>query len=73
MSHLISCSFIPSLDGGSEPGVFARDQNSEKYFTILEKIFIDDDNDESTGLAFCDDARRMIIAFQDDGRIYEVS
>lgn len=28
--------------------------------------------DETTGLAFCDDNKRMMFAFQDEGKLYEL-
>ena len=57
-------------DGGNSPaGVFARDQFG-KYLTIAEGG--DSNSDESTGLAFCDKGRRMIFAFQDEGKVFEV-
>lgn len=58
-------------DGGSRPaGVFARDRSAKKYFTILEGG--PNRSDESTGLAFCDNGKRMMVAFQDEGVIYEI-
>lgn len=57
-------------DGGISPaGVFARDKNG-KYFTIAEGG--EDNSDESTGLAFCDGGRRMMFAFQDEGKLFEI-
>lgn len=41
-----------------------------KYLTIAEGG--DSNSDESTGLAFCDKGRRMIFAFQDEGKVFEV-
>lgn len=71
--HPESDSFLYYLeDGGVSPGVFGRDLSTNKVFTVLEKIGIDGESDETTGLAFCDNFRRMIVAFQDDGRILEV-
>lgn len=59
-------------DGGTSPGVFGRNQRSGRYFTVLEKIPDEQEGDETTGLAFCDDHTRMIVAFQDTGLILEV-
>ena len=60
-------------DGGKEPGVFARNLENNKSFTILEKIPDEFDGDEATGLAFCDNYKRMIFAFQERGTIYEIT
>ena len=58
-------------DGGKNPaGVFARDKTAEQYLTIL--IGGNDNSDESTGLAFCDNGKRMMVAFQDEGELYEI-
>lgn len=59
-------------DGGNNPaGVFARDRTGGNYFTIVEGG--PDNSDETTGLAFCDNGRRMIFAFQDEGAIFEAT
>ena len=60
-------------DGGDRCGVFARDLQNNRFFTILEKIADGSSGEETTGLAFCDNHRRMIFAFQDSGRIFEVT
>lgn len=60
-------------DGGKEPGIFAHNLKEEKAFTVLEKMQDEFDGDEATGLAFCDNFRRMIFAFQERGAIYEVT
>ena len=60
-------------DGGQEPGIHARNLQTNKAFTILEKLSDGTNNDEATGLAFCDNYKRMIFAFQERGTIYEVT
>ena len=58
-------------DGGSHPaGVFARDKNADKAYTIIEGG--PNRSDETTGLAFCDGGKRMMVAFQDEGVVYEI-
>lgn len=64
-------------DGGSSKrdlvmgaGVHARDSKGN-YFTIAQG-----DNtltDETTGLAFCDEGKRLMFAFQDEGKLYELT
>mmetsp|Transcript_45021 Transcript_45021/g.108889 ORF Transcript_45021/g.108889 Transcript_45021/m.108889 type:complete len:567 (+) Transcript_45021:163-1863(+) len=55
-------------EGGIENGVHARDENGW-FFTILES---DTFNDESTGLAFSPNGKRMYVAFQHSGMIYDI-
>lgn len=55
-------------EGGVENGVHARDENGW-FFTILET---DTFSDESTGLAFSPDGKRMYVAFQHSGRIFDI-
>ena len=58
-------------DGGPNPaGVFARDRDTKRYYTILEGG--PNRSDETTGLAFCDKGKRMMVAFQDEGVVYEI-
>ena len=60
-------------DGGDECGIFARDMKENKFFTILEKIANDSEGEETTGLAFCDNHKRLMFALQETGNIYEVT
>jgi len=55
-------------DGGA--GVFAQDRTAGKFFSVVEGG--DDKPKETTGLAFCDEGRRMMFAFQKTGEVYEV-
>ena len=58
-------------DGGpNAAGVYARDQEAQEYYTILRGGI--NRSDETTGLSFCDDGKRMICAFQDEGILYEI-
>lgn len=75
--------------GDNAAGVFARSTSSdfssssisssgssdeeqeERYFTIAEGG--PNNSNEATGLAFCDNGRRMMFAFQDEGILFEVS
>ena len=56
--------------GGSPAGVYARDSHSDQYYTIVQGGR--ENSDETTGLAFCDDGKRMMFAFQDEGKLYEI-
>jgi hypothetical protein len=56
-------------DGGVRPGIHARDRDG-RFFSILESPTYSDD--ESTGLAFSPDARRIYFALQENGLIYEI-
>lgn len=58
-------------DGGGKPGVFARNLKNNNVYTVLEKIEDKFDGDEATGLAFCDNYKRLIVAMQERGTIYE--
>lgn len=55
-------------EGGVENGVHARDPNGW-FHTILES---DTFRDESTGLAFSPDGKRMYVSFQSTGKIYDI-
>lgn len=59
-------------DGGTAPGVFGRNLEVGKYFTVVEKIPDENGDDETTGLAFCEDHMRLMFAFQDTGTILEL-
>jgi len=59
-------------DGGSSPaGIFARDKNADRMYTIIEGGPAH--SDETTGLAFCDEGKRMMVSFQDEGVLYEIT
>jgi len=60
-------------DGGKMPGVFARNLKNDRTYTIMEKVEDKFDGDESTGLAFCDNSKRLIVALQERGTIYEIT
>jgi sugar lactone lactonase YvrE len=55
-------------EGGVENGVHARDENGW-FFTILES---DTFNDETTGLAFSPNGKRMYVSFQQKGKIFDI-
>lgn len=55
-------------EGGVENGVHARDTNG-RFFTILES---DTFSDETTGLAFSPNGKRMYVSFQHSGKIYDI-
>eukprot|EP00594_Rhizosolenia_setigera_P018961 CAMPEP_0178967946 /NCGR_PEP_ID=MMETSP0789-20121207/17923_1 /TAXON_ID=3005 /ORGANISM="Rhizosolenia setigera, Strain CCMP 1694" /LENGTH=337 /DNA_ID=CAMNT_0020653705 /DNA_START=874 /DNA_END=1887 /DNA_ORIENTATION=+ len=53
---------------GQPAGVYARDANG--FYTIVEGGLTN--SDETTGLAFCDDGKRMMFAFQAEGKLFEI-
>ena len=55
-------------EAGAKNGVHARDSNG-RFFTILET---DSFHDESTGLAFSPNGKRMYVAFQRTGQIFDI-
>ena len=61
-------------DGGLSPGLFARNVTSGDYYTILEawdeNVYNDD---EACGLAFSPDRRRLYLAFQEAGKLFEIT
>lgn len=61
-------------DGGPNPGLFARNVTSGEYYTILEawdeNVYHDD---EACGLAFSPDRQRMYLAFQQAGKLFEIT
>lgn len=61
-------------DGGASPGLFARNVTSGDYYTILEawdeNVYNDD---EACGLAFSPDRRRLYLAFQEAGKLFEIT
>jgi Bacterial protein of unknown function (DUF839) len=56
-------------DGGELAGIHARDETG-LFFTILES---EEYSDETTGLALSPDFRRLYVAYQDNGLVFEVS
>ena len=57
-------------EGGNNPaGIYARDSNNQ-YYTVIEGG--NSSTRETTGLSFCDNGKRMIFAFQEEGILYEV-
>jgi hypothetical protein len=61
-------------DGGDRPGIYARrsGRNPAEVLTILESSVYVNADQETTGLAFSPDRRRMYFAIQDAGLVYEV-
>jgi hypothetical protein len=59
-------------DGGTRCGVHARRARDGYYMTILESDESSVYNDETSGLAFSPDKRRMYFAFQGAGDLWEV-
>lgn len=61
-------------DGGVSPGLFARNITSGEYYTILEawdkSIYHED---EACGLAFSPDRLRLYLAFQEAGKLFEIT
>ncbi len=59
--------------GGKNPGVYCRDMNTGKYMTIFEAIDGDGRylNDETVGIAFSPDRRRMYAGYQGAGVLLE--
>mgnify|MGYP005855527089 CR=1 FL=1 len=56
-------------EGGVDAGIHGRDETG-MFFTLLESpVYID----ETTGLAFSPDARRMYVAYQENGLLFEVT
>lgn len=61
-------------DGGLTPGLFARNVTSGECYTILEAYDEDVYNDdEACGLAFSPDRRRLYLAFQEAGKLFEIT
>lgn len=56
--------------GDTKAGVYARDGSTGSFVTIVEGG--PNSNGETTGLAFCDDGRRMMFAFQEEGKVFEI-
>lgn len=65
---------FPSLqDGGPRCGVHAR-TSAGKYITIIDSDPVSGAwTGETTGLAFSPDGRRMYVAFQKPGVLFEIS
>jgi secreted PhoX family phosphatase len=61
-------------DGGDRPGIYAHrtSRSADEVLTILESSVYVNADQETTGLAFSPDRRRMYFAIQDAGIIYEV-
>jgi len=57
-------------EGSTRPGIHARSRNG-LYFTILEGL--EDEDDETTGLAFSPDGQHLYFAMQDAGLIFDVT
>ena len=55
-------------DGARNTGIHARNALGQ-YFTILESPTL---NSETTGLSFSPDHKRMYVAYQQDGILYEI-
>lgn len=58
-------------DGQKQCGIHAKDRNN-KYYTILEGA-AQYAGDETTGLAFSPDNKRLYVCFQKSGTLYEIS
>jgi len=59
-------------EGGPNPaGIYARDRNTDRYYSVV--VGGAESRSETTGLAFCDQGKRMLFAFQEAGIVYEVS
>ncbi len=57
-------------DGGSNPGLYARDELG-KFFTIFQGLEGAYDDDETVGLALTPDRKRLYAGFQDAGVLFE--
>lgn len=58
--------------GGKTPGVYARDLHTGNYMTIFEaseKEYLDD---ETVGIAFSPDRRKMYVGYQESGVLFEL-
>ena len=55
-------------EGGKDAGVHGKNKNGD-YFTILESPVY---HDEVTGLAFSPDGMHMILAYQNNGLLFDV-
>jgi len=56
-------------EGGKDAGIHARDQLG-RFYTILESPKY---KDETTGLSFSPDGRRLYVAYQENGLLFEVT
>jgi hypothetical protein len=59
-------------DGGTNPGVYARDMATGQYFALMEARLDRFDGDEATGIAFNPDWTIMYVCLQDMGTLYEI-
>jgi hypothetical protein len=59
-------------DGGSSPGLFARDE-SGAYYTVFQGIEGVYEEDETVGIAFTQDRTRLYAGLQDAGILLELT
>ena len=60
--------FISQQEGGKDAGIHGRDSEGN-FFSILESPVY---NEETTGLAFSPNHKRMYVAYQANGILLEV-